>query len=87
MDIFERMLGVHAQPNVIVYKAAISACEYGRQLQQALVLFQTMPGAHAQPNIITYNAAMPPSVAAGGSVRPQLQVLDLFRGVLGEGVQ
>jgi len=43
-------------PNLITYNAAISACEKGRQPQQALKLLQEMHLRGLEPDLITCNA-------------------------------
>ena len=43
-------------PNVITYSALISACEKGRQPEQALEVFKVMSWQGVVPNVITYSA-------------------------------
>ena len=45
-------------PNVITYNAVISACEKGRECQEALELFKDMQTRGLTPNVITYNAVI-----------------------------
>ena len=45
-------------PNIISYDAAISACEMGRQGQQALGLWGGVAAAAVVPDVISYNAAI-----------------------------
>ena len=40
----------------ITYKSAISACEKGKQLVQALEVFEVMHKQGAVPDVVTYNA-------------------------------
>ena len=72
------MLKGRVNPDIIVYNAAISACEKGGQWQQALNLFRAMPKAKAIPDSISYNAAI--SACEKGS--QWQQALNLFEAVL-----
>ncbi len=45
-------------PDVITYNAAISACDKGRQWQEALRLVYEMLAKGLTPDVITYNAAI-----------------------------
>ena len=45
-------------PNVIIYNAAISACEKGLRHQQALPLLRTMRRPAIVPDVITHNVAI-----------------------------
>ena len=49
---------VGVQPNVIVYNAAISACEKGERPDEALKLLDEMKTAGVKPDVITYSAAI-----------------------------
>eukprot|EP00434_Breviolum_minutum_P029892 symbB.v1.2.026433.t1/scaffold2641.1/size74269/1 len=46
------------QLDVILYSAAISACEKAEEWTLALLLFQRLQSIHLEPNIINYNATM-----------------------------
>ena len=78
LNLFEAMLKGRVNPDIIVYNAAISACEKGGQWQQALNLFRAMPKAKAIPDSISYNAAI--SACEKGS--QWQQALNLFEAVL-----
>ena len=43
-------------PNEITYNALISACEKGKQPEQALKVFEALMQQGVVPNEITYNA-------------------------------
>ena len=43
-------------PGVVTYSALISACEKGKQPEQALELFEAMKQQGVVPDVITYNA-------------------------------
>ena len=58
MILFEAMSTAQLWTDVIIYSAAISACEKGGQWQQALTLFLDMPQANINPNVVSYNAAI-----------------------------
>ena len=45
------------EPNVVSYSAAISACEKGKQWEQALNLLQEMARSQLEPDVIIYNSA------------------------------
>jgi len=45
-------------PDVITYNAVISACEKGRQPEQALKVFQALQRQRTLPDIITYDAVV-----------------------------
>ena len=47
-----------AYPDEISYSAAISACEKGKQWEEALRLLQQMTCRALTPNEISYNAAI-----------------------------
>ena len=42
--------------NIITYNALISACDKGRQPEQALEVFETMREQVVLPDVITYSA-------------------------------
>ena len=43
---------------MISFSACISACEKGKQWEQALELLETMPRLQVEANIITFNAVL-----------------------------
>jgi len=45
-------------PNVTTCSALISACEQGRQLEQALEVFSTMQRQGVVPNVTTYSSCL-----------------------------
>ena len=49
---------VFCSADVIIYNAAISACERGEQWQQAFGLLEVMQQAAALPNVVSYYSAI-----------------------------
>ena len=54
------MLEEGEAPNAITYRALISACEKGRQPEQALKVFKRMLEHGVVPSAITYNSLSAP---------------------------
>ena len=60
--------------DVIIYSAAISACEKGGRWQQALTLFLDMPQANINPNVVSYNAAIS-ACQKGGQMEARIDIV------------
>ena len=58
-----------AEPDVISYNAAISACAKGLQWERALSLLDEMQARGLEPNVISFNAAISACKNAGRSER------------------
>ena len=56
MEVFKAMQQQGVAPDVITYSALISACEKGKQPEQAMEVFKAMQQQGVVPNVITYNA-------------------------------
>ena len=74
LSCLEQMRLVGVQPNVIVYNAAISACEKGERPDEALKLLDEMKTAGVMPDVITYSAAIS-ACEKGGRTDEALELL------------
>ena len=56
MKVFKTMMRQGVIPDAITYSALISACEKGKQPEQALLVFASMEQQGVVPDEITYGA-------------------------------
>ena len=62
-------------PNVVSYSAAMSACEKGKQWEEAFALLQEIVRRVLTPNVVSYSAAMS-AFETGGQWQCALGLLD-----------
>ena len=75
MEAFHHMKQKGVVPNVITYNALISACEKGKQPEQAMEVFKAMQQQGVVPDVITYSALIS---ACEKSKQPE-QAMEVFK--------